>query len=201
MFKDMRTLWLAIVILALGACFGYRTRTVPSVDPGLSSKGMIGKVVVLATELGPVGLKLDSLGYPYIMGNATSHGGVAQVRIDQYVRYAVVVLDDSGRITSRRTLRPRDVLSNPALLVGNSIRFSGDRGDIILRDVTRVDSPWAEGRLVAGNGPIRADLREGRTLDIADISVGKSLGFTTIAAAVTVVVIALLYLSSGSIFR
>lgn len=137
-------LGIALAVLSLSACFGTYTRTVPIVDPALDSKGLVGKEVVLRSETGAVGMRLDSMRYPYIMGNATSHGGLAHVRIDRYDGYTVVSLDDSGRITSRRRLRSPDVLRDPGLLIGNNIQFTSSSGSVVLRDVELMDPPWAE---------------------------------------------------------
>jgi len=180
------------VLFAVG-CVAYRWRPVPITQLALEKEGLIPRDVVVETDAGPIGLRVQTFEFPYIAGTSRAeNGGVAEIDLTRFPKVEAVQLDLANRVVQRVPIA--DVDQAPQGLIGRNLSVTG-AGTVVLRNVTRVEYPWVQGTVVGGRGLIRVDLRQAHSLSVHEVNgpgtVVRVVGFTAATVGAVALLIAL----------
>jgi hypothetical protein len=196
LFRQVIAVGLVVVLISHSGCVAYRWKAVPITEVHLEQAKLAGREIRIHMDPGVVGMKLDQIAFPHVMGRATiTNGGIVEVDLTQVNHVELVDLDRRNRVLRSRSLPLEDVQQNPEMLMNNDVRFGMDRRSTVLRSVTRVDVPHVEGVIVRGDGPIRVDLRRAQVLEVREVDTGGTIlrivGITSAVIAVTVLLVLL----------
>lgn len=179
------------VALSLTNCRAFRWKPVAITNLSLEREKIAGRLIRLKGDSGIVEMEMSKLDFPYVSGLAISGDGLVEVNMNNATRIAL--LTPQAPRGKRATVIPLDsVRRNPDLLKSGLVRFETKKGDIVLRDISRVQDPWVTGRLADGDGEIRADLAKVSAVEIRELdghrTVLKSVGLASVVAAVVLIV-------------
>lgn len=184
----------ASVALFLTSCLAYRWKPVAVTNLSLEREKIASRIIRLKGDSGVVEMEMSKLDFPYVSGLAISGDGLVELNLNNVT--SIALLTPQAPRGKRATIIPLDsVRRNPDLLKSGSVRFETSKGDIVLRDISRVQDSWVTGRLAGGDGEIRADLAKVSVVEIRELNGPrtflKSAGLAAGVVAVVAIVVAL----------
>lgn len=166
----------------------YRWKSTPITDFLNEKDSVVARTALFQTDRVEVGIIIQNVDFPYVSGLVTKYGGsLVEVNLRDANRIQLVKFKegDLNEIRYRTPVTLEDLERDHSILLGKDVYLEFARRTVILRQVSRVDMPWAEGQIVDGDGPVRVDLRQVSSVSIEEINVPltvlKSLGIAAAA--------------------
>ena len=185
---------LLVLFLAAG-CVAYRWRAEPVTSLELQQENVERRLIELTTSAGPVRLTVDRVEHPFVFGRIAAGIGVVEIGIDSSWTVSVATLDARDQVAASRPVPFDDLLRDPGSLVGQPVWLFRRSGEVVvLREVTRVELPWVEGRLHSHSGaaPARVDLSGVTQLSVHEVdglrtALNVAAGAGAVAATVALI--------------
>lgn len=176
---------LIALALSLTDCRAFRWKPVAVTNLSLEREKIAGRLLRLQTETGVVELEISAVEFPYVTGIAEGGHGIAEFNLRGATRIELLTAPKRAEVLTLEKIR-----RNPEMLKGARVRFKTKKGDVTLRDISRVEQGWVTGQLEDADGPIRVDLRQVSAVEIRELdrsrtimkNVGLAAGIVAVAA-------------------
>ncbi|HEY3055050.1 MAG TPA: hypothetical protein VGK31_03855, partial [Thermoanaerobaculia bacterium] len=149
-----------------------------------------GQLIRLQSDSGLVEMEISSVDFPYVTGTAESGHGIVELNLSGATRIELLTAPKRVEVLPLERIR-----QNSDMLKGARVRFETKKGDVTLRDISRVEQGWVTGQLEDGDGPIRVDLRQVNAVEIRELdrsrSIMKSVGLAAGIVAVAAILVSL----------
>ena len=195
--RGVATITAITVLLSITNCVAYRWKPIAVTNLSLPHEKIARRVIRLKSATGTVEMEMAALDFPYVSGSAMSGNGLVGFNLDSATK--IELLTPEAPRSKRVTPMTREsVRRNPELVKGRQVRFETGKGDVVLRDVTKLEDPWITGRLADGDGPIRVDLAQIDAVEIRELNGSKTTLKTVGLAAGIVAAVAIIVAATKS---
>jgi len=197
------TVTLIALLLSPVSCASYRWKPVAVTNLSLEREKIAGRVIRLKGDSGVVEMEITALDFPYVSGLPISGDGLVEFNLNNARK--IVLLTPQAARGKRETIIPLDtVRRSPDLLKSGPVRFETAKGDLVLRDISRVQDPWVTGRLADADGEIRVDLAQVSSVEMRELhgsrTTLKSVGLTAAIVGGVAILVAVLKTSCPFVY-